>query len=670
MSGSVKYRPVVLIRRGLLAALALFLGVVVAIFINNRMRGDSLGAGAGQAAGTNSQLADVILSGKGFDYEVTDGDQRLFHIRADRILTNRDNVVSLEGVVLTVERSPGEVYELAAATGRYHSETNTADVEGEVVLRGPDDVELRGAKFSLLRKGTVVKSRSPVEFSIGGRLTGSANELEAYLKKDRFQLDGEVRLFGHSNDGEETLRLSANLVLYEKQYEQVHAEGGVVLDRGRDRLTCDRLAVSLNESSRPTFVRARWGVNGRMISSDSRGLERLLEFSGEELSLAYDDAGSEPRLFEIAGNTGNPARFDQGDGAGLVRRFVTDRIEARLRGGALRDARTDGAVIIMEFLRFDAGRELGRVCGDAAMAKFGPTGDLLQLTMDGDVELHRPFLQTRGDRLVTLGEDLIEVRGEPAVIYTKAGEMSAPELAYRTSVGQLTAVEGVRAWFPPGGDFTMLKTGEAERDAPIQVTSETAKWTEAEGLFSFDGAVRAWQGESFLTAGRLLGKEGGKLRAEGGIKTVLERTPSDGEPEDESGPVEVTAESLDYSKNENLIEYRGGPEVRDAGRFMSCEALDVVLGEASSLASLRCSGNALVDDRVGGNKVRGSEAVYRPDDSKVEVSGSPAVLEDPDGAVIKAGRMIYDLETATAQFLSGSSSVAQETPADPEATDG
>jgi hypothetical protein len=92
----------------LLVVLALFMGGVVAVFIDNRMN-DEREAESGSDSGLDETLVDIILSGKGFDYEVTDGEQRLFHIRADRILADRDNVITLEGIVLTVERTPGEV---------------------------------------------------------------------------------------------------------------------------------------------------------------------------------------------------------------------------------------------------------------------------------------------------------------------------------------------------------------------------------------------------------------------------------------------------------------------------------------------------------------------------------------------------------------------------------
>lgn len=659
MSRSAKYRPVVLLRRALLAALALFMGVVVAVFIDNQREREGEPQDDG-ATGLTPSEADAVLIGKGFDYQVTDGSERLFHIRADRILTNRDNVVTLEGVELTVERESGSIYKLAADAGRYDTDSNTARVEGNVILSGDDGVELRSETFDLLRKGTVVKSRNPVRFKAGDGLSGSAQEIEGHLDKDRFQLTGRVRLFADPGDGERRLSLSAKRVLYEQEIGQVHAEGGVVVRRGRDRLNSQRIAVTLDERSRPSFVRARWEVRGVLVSNDPRGFERILRLNGDQLSLAYDDDGESPRLMEVAGTRRAPARLEQTDESGLVRRFVTDRIEAAFQGGQLRQASTASDVIVIDFLSFDPDRELGRACAGAATARFNPTGDLVRLVLDGDVDLHRPGLQATGDKLVSRGEELIEVSGEPAQLYAEEGELNAPQLAYRARTGSLQASDGVRAWLPPDGGFSMVGSNETSEKLPIRINSDSADWEGDEGEYKFEGNVRAWQGESFLTAKSLVGRRGGTLRGEGGIKTVLEREPSEGDEPEDGGPVEVTAQSIDYSRSEKLIEYRGRPEVREGGRLMSCNELDVLLGESSRLSSLRCSGNALVDDKVGGHKVRGSEALYRPDDSKVEVSGAPVTLENPDGAVIKASRVIYDFDTATAQFLSGSSSVVPE----------
>ena len=115
----------VFLRGALLAALALFLGGVVAVFLANRIKPEgNVEAEAGNDLELN--LAETLLSGRGFDYEVTDGERRLYHIRADRIVANRDKVITLTGVVITVERASGEVYELAAKKGTYRSNSGTA----------------------------------------------------------------------------------------------------------------------------------------------------------------------------------------------------------------------------------------------------------------------------------------------------------------------------------------------------------------------------------------------------------------------------------------------------------------------------------------------------------------------------------------------------------------
>ncbi len=657
MSKSGNYRPVVVIRRVLLVVLALFLGAVVAILIDNRMSDD--GDIEADAGSDLADLADILTVGKGFDYEVTEGEQRLFHIRADRIVADRDNVVTLEGMVLTVERTSGEIYELAAKKGSYRSERKTAVVEGDVVLTGPDGVEMRGQKFELLKRGTLVMSRAPIQFAAGETMTGSANEIEAYLKKDQFQLTGKVRLFDEGPEPGADLSLEADRVVYDKPDNLVHAEGGVRLLSDRDEMTCDRIAVTLSNSddSQGRFVRARWNVAGTLVSDDPRGFERRLRFAGEEVSIAYGKKSSKPEQAEITGTAKAPARFEQGDESGLVRRFSTRRIEADFARGQVREARTAGEMTMTEFFAFDEKRELGRVCGGSTVAKFDRQGELVQLKVKGGVDLHRPGLQTTGETLTASGGDLIEVEGQPAHVYTGKGELSAPGLAYRSESGSLIANDGVRARFPPDGSFTMVKATESSSDQPIQVTADSAKWEQAQGEFQFFGDVRAWQGESFLTAQRLIGENGGRIRASGGVQTVLERD-SDASGEEQAKqrrPVRVSAVSLDYTKSRNLIEYKGDSEVQDSGRMMSCDDLAVYLGEGSNLDRLECSGNTLIDDRIGGRKVRGSEALYRPGDSKVEVSGSPATLENPDGAVIRAGRVIYDFETSTAQFQSASS---------------
>lgn len=662
MSKSGSYRPVAFIRRALLVVMALFLGAVVAVFIDNRLS-DEGDTDADLGGGLDSNLADLMIIGKGFDYEVTDGDQRLFHIRADRLLADRDNVVTLEGIVVTVERASGEIYELAAEKGGYRSEQNTAEVEGNVVLTGPDGVEIRGQKFELLSGGKVVKSRAPIQFASGEGMTGSADEIEAFLKKDRFQLTGKVLLLREGAGPEAGLRLEAKRVVYDKMENLVHAEGGVRLLTDRDEMTCERIAVTLPgaDDSQARFIRARWNVVGTLVSDDPRGFERQLRFAGEEVSIAYSKEGSEPRLAEISGTANAPARFDQGDDSGLVRRFSTRRIEATFAQGQVREARTGGAMTMTEFFGFDPTRELGRVCGGSAVAKFDNQGDLVQLKVKGGVDLHRPGLQTTGRTLTAFGEDLIEVEGRPAYVYTGEGELSAPELAYRPKTGDLTADKGVRAWFPPDGNFTMVGATESSDDKPIQVTADTAKWAQMRREFEFEGDVRAWQGESFLTARHLIGENGGRIRATGGVQTILEReSRAGGEGErEERSPVRVTAESLDYTKAENLIEYKGNSEVQDSGRMMSCDDLAVHLGDGSNVDRLECHGNTLIDDRIGGRKVRGAEALYRPDESKVEVFGSPVTLEDPDGALIRASRVIYDFETSTAQFQSASSTDAE-----------
>lgn len=649
------YKPVVLVRRVLLVALALFLGVVVTLFVSKRVSQPSALDTERPDALTN--VADLALAGKGFDYEVTDGEQRLFHVKAERILTDKQNLVTLEGIVIIVERESGEQYELSADAGTYQAEKKSAVVEGNVRLRGSKGLELTGTKFELLRKGELIKSRSPVAFAIDGEMTGSARELEAYLKKDVYQLNGDVRMQGVANG----LAISAQRINYDRETRLIHAEGDVDLRRGGDRLRCRRLTVTMDEnSSKPTFVRARWGVQGRLVSNDERGFERSLAIAGEQISLRYDEAGEQPEMVEVLGKTGVPARLIQEDETGWVRDLVTPRIVANFRDGVIHRADSTRPVTLTEYLSFNPEDELTRVCGGDATMKFDRRGELAELELDGGVDLHRGRWQASGDRLEATGTSKVAVVGKPANVYTSRGELSAPSITYKTESGEVIARKGVRAVFPAEGDVALVEQASQEKREPIRLTSETANWSSSEGSFEFKGSVQAWQGESFVTADRLIGGADGNLNGEGNVKTVLEQRPEEGEPVEPTVPVEVTSAEFSYKRKEGLLSYLGSPKVHQAGRFMSCSELDIYLGDDSELDRLFCRGNALIDDQVGGHRVTGSEAVYRPGDSTVEVFGSPVTLVHPNGTTIQGQKVIYDFETAKAQVVSGTSSVPEK----------
>src|SRR5262245_24103403 len=97
MAASPQVRKLQRLRHLLLAALAAAILGVVGLYMFGRAGREAPSA---QADGTAGKPG-VAVAGEGFDYTLTQGDAKIFRIRGDRIRSDRDENVELEGVALT-----------------------------------------------------------------------------------------------------------------------------------------------------------------------------------------------------------------------------------------------------------------------------------------------------------------------------------------------------------------------------------------------------------------------------------------------------------------------------------------------------------------------------------------------------------------------------------------
>jgi hypothetical protein len=132
-----------LVRRLLLAALVVFLGVVSAMFY--LQRSPTPGDVERREVERRSGLRDLVRSGEGFEYEVTEKERSLFNIRAERILESRDDLFVLESVAVEVTREDGVTYEVSADKGLYRAEESdrSTSLDGNAVVRSSSGAEVR-----------------------------------------------------------------------------------------------------------------------------------------------------------------------------------------------------------------------------------------------------------------------------------------------------------------------------------------------------------------------------------------------------------------------------------------------------------------------------------------------------------------------------------------------
>ena len=128
MKRKVRVLPTAMLRALLLGALILFVLGVLGLYLLGRSAREPV------LRPLESPLDDreepLLLAGEGFEYEVTHEGKKLFEIRADRLLSAREDSFVLQGVSLAVERDDGGRYAISSTHGEYEKESEAALLEG------------------------------------------------------------------------------------------------------------------------------------------------------------------------------------------------------------------------------------------------------------------------------------------------------------------------------------------------------------------------------------------------------------------------------------------------------------------------------------------------------------------------------------------------------------
>ena len=661
MKKSQQGLPVKQLRLGLLMALFAFLGAVVVLYIVGRMgRPDETQPADSLNADPEGEL---VLSGRGFDYEVTQEGRKVFRVRAGKILSDRDDNYELEDVQLIMTREEGDTFELKSDRGVYNVQKQEATFSGNVRFSGPRGVELTTDGLELRDEGDVLVSSSPVQFSFLGRYTGSANRMRINPEKNLFVLAGKVEVDTYRGDAE-PMSMRCKRFAFDRDTKILHAEGAVRLTRGRDTLRARRLAVHLTEDeSQVKFISARWNVLGTVVQDASDGQENVSMFTGRELSIDFEEGTEDPERAELSSSVAARARLAITDQSGLTRQIDSARLVGEFVGGALRTARAFDNVEIVEHMSFFPEVVLRSVCGDSLVARVSRDGDLRDIVVDGTVQLHQGEVQGFGDRAeADIAGGAMEIVGRPAWFFRGSDELRAPRVVYDQNEDKITAEEEVQAVVSRGSGFDVeggSDPGEDEEvEEPIRIAAQQAVWTRAPSVVTFSGGVRAWPGQNFMQADEMVGEEEtSRLTASGRVKTVVR---SDDNPSEEGTeatedevprePLEVTSEEMVYERPLRLIVYSGNARAVQAKKTIRCQEIHLQLAEEGGFEEMSCEGTTRVEDAENGNTLTGERAVYFPDDRVIEVSGSPVVLRDSKGTTLQGRVLIYDVETGRARM--------------------
>ena len=675
--------PVALFRKLLLVALVFCVLAVAGLFLFGK-------AGLNRNQPQEEEQArggkNLTLIGEDFDYTFTERERPIFRIRGESVKADKEGILYLEGVGLTLYDEQGRVFHVESRKASFNRESNEGALQGQVILKGPENLELRTARLDLKQKGERVISRGPAEIRYGGKYVARSGKLQIDIPTEEYLLQGGARI--ESLPGAETpVLMTSQRMLYERKQRWIRIEGGANLRRGEDWISARRIFGNLNEDeSALKFVHAFWDVRGETRAVTPVGgtpTATRTRFNGQDLAVVFQPEGNQVRRVQLEGKGGSRVTLES-VAPGTVRTLTARRIEGILAQGVLSGAEAFGGVDIRESSRVDGQPVTRQASGQRATAEFRPDGQIATANLNMNVVYRDPQVAATGNRVaLEMDENRAELFGAPVVITTDRGKVESPRVVYNTDQQIVHARAGVKAVLQKVEETALAGTPLSEGEGPVHVESQEAFWRQEPSSFLFRGDVRAWRGENLLLAPELRGdKAADQLVATGGVKTLwfptkkpeakganakAAATPA-GATGQRPSMVQIVANEMIYQDQKGTLVYTGNVRVDQEGKTLACQRLDVEMDEEHQAETMTCTGDTKVNDPKVGRRIEGQRAVYHVGRRQVDVFGDPVVMSDKEGNQVRGKRALYYIDDGKVEVKGKDEAAPAAVPATPTPT--
>lgn len=689
--------PIAALRKLLLAAIILLVVAVGGLFMFGR-------SGQGPARPSEEMEeaqaeAGSVLIGEDFDHTFTEGKRPIFRIRGQSIRADQKQTIYLQGVAVTLYDEEGRPYHIESRRASFSPVRNEGRLQGDVVLKGPEGLELRTPQLQIREKGRMLVAPALSEIRYGTLYTARSQKIWVHLPEEVFVMAGKVRVeslpepatavqAGFAPGAPSTaapqppMLLTSERLVYERKRRQVRVEGGSELRRGPERVSARKISVHLAQDEKSLqFLRALWDVSGQIApDSEDAGDVTTVRFSGKDLSIFLQPGANQARKVALDGSEKQKARFET-VGGGVTRVMNARRVEGILEGGVLSSAEAFGGVTVDETGRSRRAEGGGggprHAEGQRAEARFSADGQLSTVTLFNQVSFRDDQIRASGQRAsLNLIAGKGNFIGDPVDVVSPKGRLKAPQVEYDTGAQLVHAVGGVRGVLEQVEQTALAGTPLGEGEGPVFVESQEAFWRQTPSSFTFRGEARAWRGKNVLLATELHGdKAEDRLTGTGGVKTIWVPTEEESTRVHKSGsgktagaagaraPIEVVANELVYRESAGVLTYTGGVRVLQAGTTLSCKTLVVELAESSEAETMTCTGEARLNDPKTGRNIAGEKAIYQVEQRRVEMLGEGGLvtMKDRAGNQVQGKRLIYHMDNGRVEVLGGKEAAAAPT---------
>ncbi|MGB8951038.1 MAG: LptA/OstA family protein [Candidatus Aminicenantales bacterium] len=544
-------------------------------------------------------------------------------ISADRNYMGKDNRYHLEGHVKIIDfgRKGGREIQVSGDRALYDQEQSHFLLEGGIRVE-QKDIVFQMDVLEYDREEGICRSDSGVSFT-SARLSGFARKMSYSIRRNVMTLEDDLWVeMKPKLEYFETLQIKGNKVVYNTREGKGRIEGEVKLAQGESHGTADEIEfeqcfpeeddikVLLLKGNVRIFIKNN--SPNPIPEKDALPEEGFLFFGGKEQEIEAEEVKIRPFLFttqihaiESKGNCS--FKFVSSSGkVVLIRGEAVDFIFNRDRR-------------LREFMVFEAA-EISSFGKNAAEKRI-VQGEVMK--MEGLTNI----LRVQGKE-----------GGRPARFLTSRSEVSAEEMALFLEKDDFEARTGVKAVFSPG-KMENESVGFFSEKAPVFILAVDLRYSKEEKRFFFQDGVKMWQEKKLVEAREVAyNEETGEVNAEGEVRSYFPHKPDSDDTEDQ---IEISAGTMSYSPQENLITYKGNCFLKTRDFELRSQSLSVAPSQDRGQTNFVFAQKEVTLLRAG-QEATGEEAQYDVEKEILVLSGNP-VLVDKNRGVVRGGKLTFHL---------------------------
>lgn len=270
------------------------------------------------------------------------------------------------------------------------------------------------------------------------------------------------------------------------------------------------------------------------------------------------------------------------------------------------------------------------------------SSDIERLAGSGNVkftELDRNAIAA--EMIFTQADEVVRFRGGEPTVWDSRGRAKANEIDWDTR-NDRSSLRGAVAttYYSRKTMNDSMPFDSAEK--PVFLTAAWADMDHVAQTATYMGNARGWQDNNYVRGDKIvIDQLNGKLLAEGNVQSALYNAKVRQAGKEATVPVYAASSRLTYDRDQRLLQYSSGVDIRQGSDRLTAGSADIYLNEANEVSRTLAQTNVVITQPS--RRATGDWAQYSAQDEVAVIRGNPATVNDTENGSSQSSEIMFHM---------------------------